>query len=302
MSKKLSAPAIHALEEALYKAYWYKDALKRFLIHAGVQHSIINQLNWQDKKRQIVIDLISILINEKDQIVLLTLCSEVTEIKSFAHLECLEDGARKSKEAKAAIEGLQSFVKSHQTIQDIEKHSAENKTRAAERLQKTNAVKQKLCDLNSQYMQLLSLTPQKKGFKLEPLMYDIFNLFDLDPKASFKIAGEQIDGAFYFENTHFIFEAKWQNELTSRGDLDVFSAKIKRKLDNTLGLFLSMNGYIEEAINLHSGNRPVMILIDGGDLMAVLEGRISLDDLLRRKKNYAALTGRIYLPFNEFLK
>ena len=27
-------------------------------------------------------------------------------------------------------------------------------------------------------------------------MYDLFRLFDLDPKASFRITGEQIDGAF----------------------------------------------------------------------------------------------------------
>jgi hypothetical protein len=302
MNKKLSAAAVQAFKEALCKAYWFKDDLKSFLIHAGTHHNILNQLNWDDKKRQIVADLAIILLKEQDQAMLLRLCYEVSEISNFAHLEHLEDGVKKAKEAQAAVEGLRSLVKNHQTIQNTQKQTEENKSRAAERLQKTNAIKQKLFDLNNQYMQLLSLAPQSRGFKLEPLMYEIFNLFDLDPKASFKINGEQIDGAFYFESTHFLFEAKWQNELTSRADLDIFLAKINRKLDNTLGLFLSMNGYAEEAVNIHSGNRPVMILMDGGDLMTVLEGRISLIDLLRRKKSHAALTGRIYLSYNEFLK
>lgn len=41
--------------------------------------------------------------------------------------------------------------------------------------------------------------------------------------------------------------------------------------------------------------------MDGADLMAVLEQRIALPDLLRRKKRAAVQTGNIYLKVSEIL-
>jgi len=45
-----------------------------------------------------------------------------------------------------------------------------------------------------------------------------------------------------------------------------------------------------------------MILMDGSDLMAVLEGRIDLLQLLLRKRRYAAQTGNIFLGIHEIMK
>jgi hypothetical protein len=44
-----------------------------------------------------------------------------------------------------------------------------------------------------------------------------------------------------------------------------------------------------------------MILMDGSDLMAVLEGRIDLLQLLLRKRREASQTGTIYLRIHEIL-
>jgi len=44
-----------------------------------------------------------------------------------------------------------------------------------------------------------------------------------------------------------------------------------------------------------------MILMDGSDLMAVLEGRIDLVQLLLRKRRQAAQTGQIYLRIHTSL-
>ena len=130
-------------------------------------------------------------------------------------------------------------------------------------------------------------------------MYDIFELFDLDPKASFRNRGEQIDGAFVLEGTEYLFEAKWHQSLIGVQDLDAFSAKVKRKLDNTLGVFLSMSGYSEDGIKAHSVGRPNIILMDGADLMAVLEERVDFVSLIVRKKRHASQTGEIYLPAHK---
>jgi hypothetical protein len=44
-----------------------------------------------------------------------------------------------------------------------------------------------------------------------------------------------------------------------------------------------------------------MILMDGSDLMAVLEGRIDLINPLLRKRREAAQTGNVYLKIHEIL-
>ena len=143
--------------------------------------------------------------------------------------------------------------------------------------------------------------PQSRGYMLEKILKELFILFDLDPKASFRIKGEQIDGAFTFDNTDYLFEAKWQQELVGIKYLDSFSGKLIRKLENTLGLFLSINGFSEDAVKAHSSGRRLMILMDGSDIMAVIEGRIDLIDLLLRKRRHASQTGNIYLKIHEIL-
>lgn len=146
-----------------------------------------------------------------------------------------------------------------------------------------------------------STDPHARGFKFEKVIRDLFALFDLDPKASFKIQGEQIDGAFTFENNDYLFEGKWQKELCNIQDLDAFSGKLTRKLDNTLGLFCSINGFSEDAVKAHSTGRRLMILMDGSDLMAILEARIDLLQLLLRKRTHASQTGNIYLKIHEII-
>ena len=148
---------------------------------------------------------------------------------------------------------------------------------------------------------LASDNPQQRGFKLEKILRALFDVFDLDPKASFRITGEQLDGAFTFDATDYLLEAKWQKDLISADDLDVLAGKLSRKLENTLGLFLSINGYTPDGVAAHSSGRRLLILMDGSDLMAVLEGRIDLIQLLLRKRREASQKGNIYLKIHEIL-
>jgi len=164
-------------------------------------------------------------------------------------------------------------------------------------------VRQKLGEIRDRYMNfVVSQDAQGRGFKLERIMYDIFELFDLDPKASFRIVGEQIDGAFSLEGTDYLFEAKWQKPPCGASDLDAFAAKVQRRLDNTLGVFLSINGCSEEGLSAHQRKRAMILVMDGAHLMGVLEERIDLVSLLIRLRRHAAETGDIYLPLHQILR
>jgi hypothetical protein len=78
--------------------------------------------------------------------------------------------------------------------------------------------------------------------------------------------------------------------------------KIERKLENTWGLFLSINGFSEDGVRAHSAGWKLIILMNGEDLMAVLERRIDFVTLLLRKKQHAARTGNILLRIHELVQ
>jgi len=303
-TKKLNPAAIIALKEALAQIYWYKKDLRSFLINTLENSPILSNINWDDYKRNITDLLVeSLARNEsryKDE--LLRLFTATAAINDFSHLEYLDDGKEKAARAKKAVEALRKYTSGYQEIWEEKQHSDERRTAYTEKLERVSSFKAQLEKLNKEYCQLVvSSNLQERGYRLETILKQLFELFDLDPKASFKIEGEQIDGAFTFDGTDFLFEAKWQNELIRANALDSLASKVQRKLDNTLGLFLSINGFSQEGINAHSSGRRVLLLMDGGDIMAVLDERITLPELLKRKRRHAAQTGEIYIRYQEML-
>lgn len=305
MGKKIIAPvAINALKEALTSIYWYKSDLRSFIMNTISDSSLLARINWEDYKRNIVANIIDFLSNHQEtyQNDLLKLIVEVIKIDDFSHLRRLEDGKEKEERAKNAVVALKKLTIQHYDLMEEEKRKEQKRKKAYEEILKNKGVSERLEVIKKEYFNLISSAdPQKRGFKLEKVLKKLFILFDLDPKASFRIIGEQIDGAFTFDNTDYLFEAKWQQEPVRIKDLDGFSGKLARKLDNTLGLFLSVNSFSEDAVKAHSSGRRLMILMDGSDLMAVIEGRIDLIELLLRKRRHASQTGVIYLKIHEIL-
>lgn len=303
--KKISATAINTLKKALATVYWYKSDLRSFLDHTISNKQVLSYLDWNDYKRNICSQLVDLLVKneEKTQNDLLKLVYEISNMNDFSHLRQLEDGEDKVKSAKEAVSALRMVSKGHlEQIKEQEEIENRRKKVFEEQLAKT-AVREKLEEIKNDFYALVSSSdPQKRGYQLEKLLKDLFNLFDLDSKASFKIIGEQIDGMFTFENNDFLLEAKWHKDPIDISSLDSFSGKLSRRLENTLGLFISINGFSPDAIQAHSTGRRLMILMDGSDLMAVLEGRIDLIQLLARKRRYAAQTGNIYLGIHEIMK
>jgi hypothetical protein len=303
-AKKLNPSAIIALKEALAQIYWYKKDLRSFLFNTLENSSILTRINWGDYKRRIIDQLIeSLAQNEtsyRDE--LLRLFTAVSAMTDFSHLEYLDDGKEKADRAKKAVEALRNYTSGYQEIWDEKRQADERRIAYVQKLDRVNAFKARLGDLNNEYCQLVTSTDlQRRGYRLETMLKQLFDLFDLDPKASFKIEGEQIDGAFTFESIDYLFEAKWQNELVRADALDSLASKVQRKLDNTLGLFLSISGFSPDGISAHSSGRKVLLLMDGSDIMAVLDGRIELPELLRRKRRHASQTGDIYIRYQDMV-
>lgn len=293
-----------ALKEALCSVYWYKSELRGFLQLCLSNPGILNNFNWENYKRQIASDVVDFLYANPEKHLgdLTKICYELCKLTDFSHLKRLDDGAQKAEKARSAINQLKQLVEPHQDIKKEQDDIKRRQELAAKKLRENSAVRQKLEAIKARYMALVSSdNAQSRGFELERVMYELFELFDLDPKASFKNLGEQIDGAFSLDGTEYLFEAKWQKEPVNKADLVVFSDKVKTKLENTLGIFLSINGFSADGVAAHQAGGASIILIDGGDLMAVLEERIDFVSLLLRKKRHAAQTGQIYLSYYQMV-
>lgn len=298
-TQRVSPGVIAPLQDALTAIYWYKPDLRGFLNATVKDRSLVDNLDWKNSyKRTIVRNLVSTLVEDQHRHFesLVDLIVATSEVTNPSHLKRLENGQEKYQEAVEAVETLRLYVDRYVSIKEQREVAAirreEEKASAKERrIQADEIVK-----INSIFAEISSQPAQKRGYLLEELLNRLFSVNKIDAKGSFRNVGEQIDGAFTFEGTEFLLEAKWQKDLTPTADLDIFSGKVTRKLDNTLGLLVSMNGFQPNALSLAAhGSRPVLILMDGSDLMCVLEARISLADLLAKKKKHAARTGEVFL-------
>lgn len=304
MTKRISPAALHALREALTVIFWYKKDLRRFLIGTIQNTTILARLNWSGYKRDTATQLVDMLSSDQDRFQddLLGLMEEVMRMEDFSHLRAVDDdGPAKEQQAASAVEALRKHAGRYAELQKERENAAARRAKAAAEREASSGVAQRRNELRQRYLEILDLQPQARGFALEKFLPELFNLYDLDPRASFRVVGEQIDGAFVFDNLDYLLEAKWWDEYIPAKELDSFSAKVGRKLDNTLGLFLSISGFSPDGIAAYSGQRSLIICMDGADLMAVLDGRIDLDVLLRRKRKRAAQRGQIYVSIGELL-
>lgn len=300
---RIAPAALNALKSALAQIYWYKKDLRSFLTNCMTDSTVLAKLNWQAYKREIVNQLVDHLAASESlyQADILRLMSEVARFDDFSHLEVLDDGKHKATLARSAVKALQRYVSGHLELVEEQERIKRRQQKDRETRSKNMATQAQLDELRDDYIRFVSMPENKRGYALESLMNGLFDVFDLDPKRSFRPEGEQIDGAFSFEGTDYLVEVRWREEPTPRAELDVFDAKIGRKLENTLGLFLSINGFVDAGVRAHAG-RSRMILMDGADLMSVLEGRIALDRLLLLKRRRAAQRGEIYVGIERLLQ
>ena len=296
----LSPLAVDALKEALSLIYWYKADLRSFLTTALTGEPVLARVDWNESKRVIVRGIVDDLLRDPARHLdrLTFLLRETARFESFDKLEQVEGGREKAQAARDAVGVLRRMMQSHEEATSGENEAAQRRRRAREERERALHMQSGLAALRSDFQSLVGKPPQRRGFDLEGLMKRLFALYELDPRASFRIEGEQVDGAFSLEGSDYLFEAKWAGMVAAR-DLDVFAQKVQRKLQNTRGVLLSIDGFQPEGVAAHARGARVLILMTGADLMAVLDERIGFTRLLVRKRRHAAETGEILWTFQQ---
>lgn len=297
-NKKISPTAILALKEALSVITWKKEDLRDFLKLSMDNSTIISTINWSGTKRESVKELVERMINRPDlyQKDMMNLLLAVTDLTKFPQLEFWdEDGSKKAK-AKRAVENLRSHTKGYIQITKEQEEASLRRKNTELNIAKNKSLELELDQLKTLFNKLATNNNfQQRGFEFEKFLNELFQLYELDPKGSFKNYGEQIDGAFTFDGTDYLLEAKWKQQV-NRSDLASFTYKVESKLKIAMGLLITVDGVTPEAI---SPDFKSIIIMDGFDIISILEGRVSLTDLLYKKRRKANETGKIYIPFNQ---
>lgn len=166
--------------------------------------------------------------------------------------------------------------------------------------QQSVAVSQGLANLREKFMELHSIGPRERGFAFERFLSEVFNLFQLAPRGSFRLVGEQIDGSFQIGQDVYLVEAKWQNEKTGQSDLLSFSGKVEGKAQWSRGLFVSYTGFTEDGLEAFTrGKSTRIICMDGFDLHCVLSHSLDLAEVVNRKMRRAGETNDAFISVRD---
>lgn len=297
-TKKISPQSILALKEALAVITWKKDDLRDFLKYSMDNSAILGTINWNGTKRESVKELVERMTSRPAlyKADLMNLLLVVTDLTDFPQLDFWDDDGTKKIKAKKAVENLRKHTKGYIQITKEQEEAKKRREKTESKIAKNKSLEIELSELKSLFNTLATnYNFQQRGFQFEKFLNDLFQLYELDPKSSFKNHGEQIDGAFTFEGTDYLLEAKWKQQV-NRADLASFTFKIDSKLKIAMGLLITVDGLTPEAI---SPEFKSIIVMDGIDLISILDGRVSLPDLLYKKRRKANETGKIYIPFPE---
>lgn len=305
MTSYLPDNVMNALKDALVNVFWTKKSLRELFDRCMVPQQLIVVQDWGSYKFHIIEPILNTLnVSGEGLGPLRRILAETLNYTDGNHLLWVQDGQKRKREAERCLEHLRVLVEKHDDALRAERKEQERRQSEAEKGRKHQVFYQHLAELKGRFFAFhADLDSQGRGYGLETFLYDLFNLFELQPRGAFKLRGEQIDGAFILDGDDFLLEAKWQRTPASLNDLRDLDGAVASNLDNTLGLFVSINGFSEDALQRYrEGNRPRLICMDGADLMAVLEGHIDLGDLIRRKRSIASQRGEVFVPVREILQ
>lgn len=173
-----------------------------------------------------------------------------------------------------------------------ERVTQQNETRAQNEIRH-----QSLEDMRNDFnlVALGSTTAQARGYALETFLGKMARFFDLKVTSPFRIHGTQIDGTLKFDGENYTIEAKWEHQSLSDEPLLAFCHKQEMNMHGR-GIFLSINGYTPGALSmLERSSIKNTVLLDGEDLVLVINELITLPDVLDAKVHAAQTRGQFYI-------
>lgn len=285
------------MKDCILSLFWPRKDIVGFFEQHGCTKAEIASVPIEGEnalKRHEVIDTVFAALAARSDNGIGPLRAMLQSLLSWSHFDPYYFDKLRKLDRATATRNLE-HLRQLQEIRDA-KIKADRERRAAqdaERQQPSTTLEQ----LRTEYLDLLAnkTSRQQRGYALERILAELSRLSRLETTEAFRVNGEQIDGAVKFDGEHYLIEAKWQERTASNEPVYQFAGKVSGKLYGR-GLFISVNGFSPDVVrSLIMGKEIQTIFIDGEDLILVLEGHLTLRDLIDRKVKAAQTKGLIYV-------
>jgi hypothetical protein len=299
MTNKLPFELREAVVTVVGKCFWLKDPFKDLLISCGVPSELYDRYS-EESKYKIMRHILAELDSKGDEGFQIQR-KIITELAKLRHVP--DESVVDKDEALKALRWLKELAVTQKIFAEEEKSDSETRVQEAKRKQAAIAARaQKMEQLRTSFLSMVASKedPQGRGYSLEDLLAELFEVNEIVYRRPYKTATEQIDGHFMFKGFDYLVEARWRNEYPKESDLAAFKMKIDKKLTSTRGVFFSVTGFRQEIIlEFTRGVTSNIVLFDGQDLSIILEGNVSLIDSLELKIQKAAQEGIMYYPLSQ---
>lgn len=299
VGKRIVSEAYDALAEALAVIHWNKQPFERYIRNGLRNHpEILARLDFSQTKRLVAGSVVDFL--QSDAVydsTTLALMIEIAEMTTFPNLARQVDAAERIAIAKDAVKVLATLTEAYRRDLD-DKERLRREHESHERATEVRRIRARaLAEIKQNFIELHAETDRHgRGRRFERLLHRLFEIHDMQPRLSYSISFEQIDGSLTFDTDDYLLEAKWWANPVDRAEADVFAAKICRKGRNTLGIFIAVNGFTEGFRSVVHPSGTPFVTFDGQDLFHVLDERVDLANLLRSKRRHLNDTGSCWLP------
>ncbi len=145
---------------------------------------------------------------------------------------------------------------------------------------------------------------QQRGYLLQDLLNRLFDAFEIPVHKSFtrNEGAEQIDGAFEIGGWYYLTECRWRRKVSDTREVDGLAGQISRSGRQTMGLFLSIEGWSDNVPALLKQNtEKAIILMHGYDLRAILAEEADLGGYITAAVRNLNLKAEPYLGVKDFL-
>lgn len=293
-----------SMRTCILSIFWPKKDIISFFDNNGcTKNDVKNVINFEELSRSEIIDRVFNKLSIRSDGGIEQFRSMLQALVNWDHFDPYYFKKLKKLDESEAIRNI-NHLKQLQEIRDakIKKQKEERERREKETYLKKNTLEQ----LRNHYIHLYqgkdefgnSISLQQRGYLLENFLRDLSIYESLTISDPIKLIGEQIDGTIKYDGENYILEAKWQDSLTASNALYQFAYKVEGKLYGR-GLFISINGYSADSVYaLVKGKALNTILIDGADLILVVEGLFSFKEVLDQKIKAAQTMGKIYIDVN----
>lgn len=289
--KNLPYEITNQLIQCFGKCFHFKDSMEAFLLSTGIKREIATK--YRDEFKYVWARRLLAELSESDD-------GKILQHKILTDLCKLRDLPDKDvPDRDAGLDALRT-LKSLAYEHDLVSRKEDNKTLSRQNIanNKTKIIqdrKVKLQGLRDKFNAgVTGSDRQGIGYELEDILKELFRLFEIEYKKSYRSETQQIDGHFKYEGFDYLVEAKWRKDKPPESEIGGFQRKVETKLESTRGIFFSINGFRDEVIEQFNGHGANILFFTGEDLIHILEGRVDLNDALKIKIDTAAQYGKVY--------